>query len=188
MDVGEQDFHILKRDQSILVEFNVYPMKLIELLELCLIGKPSLLIMSNTATNNENSSINNNNNNVPLSLPPSSSTASAISNHNVFAALDSSTSTFIAKLDITTGIFSVVEANKFKQLTHISLLLKPGDDHAIKMYLASRLALILNMNKKHALNIDDLRSRLKIEEENNQQISTELKLSLIHISEPTRPY
>jgi spindle assembly abnormal protein 6 len=176
MDVGEQDFHILKRDQSILVEFNVYPMKLIELLELCLIGTPSLLITMNSSNPNNNTSndatTNNNNNRLQSVL---SSSSSVVSNHNVFAALDSSTSTFIAKLDLTTGIFSVVEANKFKQLTHISLLLKPADDQAIKMYLASRLALILNMNKKHAMSIEDLRSRLSIEEDNNQQLSNELK-------------
>jgi spindle assembly abnormal protein 6 len=173
MDVGEQDFHILKRDQSILVEFNVYPMKLIELLELCLIGTPSLLI---TMNNTSNDAYNNNKlQSVLSSSSAASASASLVPNHNVFAALDSSTSTFIAKLDLTTGIFSVVEANKFKQLTHISLLLKPADDQAIKMYLASRLALILNMNKKHAMSIEDLRSRLVLEEDNNQQLSNELK-------------
>lgn len=36
LDVGEGDFHHLKREQSLLVEFNVFPFKLIELLELCL--------------------------------------------------------------------------------------------------------------------------------------------------------
>jgi len=173
MDVGEQDFHILKRDQSILVEFNVYPMKLIELLELCLIGTPSLLI---TMNNTSNDAYNNNKlQSVLSSSSAAAAAASLVSNHNVFAALDSSTSTFIAKLDLTTGIFSVVEANKFKQLTHISLLLKPADDQAIKMYLASRLALILNMNKKHAMSVEDLRSRLVLEEDNNQQLSNELK-------------
>ena len=36
LDVGEQDFHHLKRDQALLVEFPVFPSKLIELIELCL--------------------------------------------------------------------------------------------------------------------------------------------------------
>lgn len=36
MDVGEQDFHHFKRDQHILVEFNVFPIKMIELIHLCL--------------------------------------------------------------------------------------------------------------------------------------------------------
>jgi spindle assembly abnormal protein 6 len=33
----------------------------------------------------------------------------------------------------------VVETNKFKHLSHISLRFKPGDDGAIKQYLAGRL-------------------------------------------------
>lgn len=36
MDVGEQDFHHFKRDQHILVDFNVFPLKMIELIQLCL--------------------------------------------------------------------------------------------------------------------------------------------------------
>ena len=36
MDVGEQDFHQFKRDQHILVEFSVFPVKIIELIQLCL--------------------------------------------------------------------------------------------------------------------------------------------------------
>ena len=34
--MGEQDFHHLKRDQAILVEFPVFPSKFIELIDLCL--------------------------------------------------------------------------------------------------------------------------------------------------------
>lgn len=150
MDVSEQEFHILKREQSILVEFNVYPTKLIELLELCLIGNPSSVFLGDPTI-----SLNN-------------------VTHGFLASLDSSTSTFIAKLDTTTGIFSVVEANKFKQLTHISLLLKPGDDHSIKMYLASRLALSLNASKKQMLSIQDLKLRLQTEELHNEEMSSEL--------------
>ena len=150
MDVSEQEFHILKREQSILVEFNVYPTKLIELLELCLIGNPSSVFLGDPTI-----SLNN-------------------VTHGFLASLDSSTSTFIAKLDTATGIFSVVEANKFKQLTHISLLLKPGDDNSIKMYLASRLALSLNASKKQTLSIQDLKMRLQTEESHNQEISSEL--------------
>ena len=36
LDVGEQDFHFLKRDQALLVEFGVFPSKFIELIEWCL--------------------------------------------------------------------------------------------------------------------------------------------------------
>ena len=48
-------------------------------------------------------------------------------------------SVFSAKLDGTTGSFSVVESNEFKNLVHISLQMRPANDVAIKAYLASRL-------------------------------------------------
>jgi spindle assembly abnormal protein 6 len=52
---------------------------------------------------------------------------------------------------MSTGVFSVVESNRFKQLTHISLQLRPGTDTAIKGYLSSRLAYITTVaNKYHA--------------------------------------
>ena len=37
-------------------------------------------------------------------------------------------------------MFSIVEANPFKQLTHLSLRFVPGDDATTKAYLAARLA------------------------------------------------
>lgn len=36
LDIGEQDFHLLKHDQALLVEFPVFPKKMMELLNLCL--------------------------------------------------------------------------------------------------------------------------------------------------------
>lgn len=106
MNVGEQDFHILKRDQSILVDFNVFPLKLIELIQLCL---------QTHQTQAEESSEN-----------KSSSEGPGLT----ATAFDNSIATFVAKLDTSgeNGILSLVEANKFKQLTHISLVLKPGND------------------------------------------------------------
>lgn len=38
------------------------------------------------------------------------------------------------------SVFSIVETNPFKQLTHLSLQFYPGDDAAVKSYLAARLA------------------------------------------------
>ncbi|KAJ1436086.1 hypothetical protein B484DRAFT_262960 [Ochromonadaceae sp. CCMP2298] len=133
MDVGEADFHQLKRDQSILVEFNVFPLKLIELIELCLYG--------------------------PTDPSPTG---------------DHSSSTYIAKLDTVSCVFSVVEANKFKQLTHISLVLRQGDDLAIKMYLASRLAQTLEVAQRQALSIDSLGGKLAAELQKNADMSAEL--------------
>lgn len=38
------------------------------------------------------------------------------------------------------SVFSIVETNQFKHLTHLSLQFFPGDDAAVKAYLAARLA------------------------------------------------
>lgn len=42
------------------------------------------------------------------------------------------------------SVFSIVETNPFKHLTHLSLHFVPGDDAAIKSYLAARFAQITN--------------------------------------------
>eukprot|EP00899_Mesostigma_viride_P012145 jgi/Mesvir1/20931/Mv08002-RA.1 len=48
---------------------------------------------------------------------------------------------FVAVLSLRHGesTFSIIETNHFKQLCHISLLFRPGNDSAIKQYLASRV-------------------------------------------------
>lgn len=53
-----------------------------------------------------------------------------------------------------TGYLSIVEANRFKQLTHISLQLRPANDAAIKSYLASRLFFTASVARKVALDLD----------------------------------
>lgn len=136
LDIGEQDFHHLKREQSLLVEFNVFPMKLIELLELCL----------QSSYENVSSS-----------------------------SLDSSTSSkFVAKLDTSNGLFSVVESNKFKQLTHISLQCRPGNDTAIKSYLSSRLSLSIDITKRQSQELKVLNEKIINFESKHNMIVSEL--------------
>ena len=123
MDIGEQDFHHVKRDQSLLVEFPVFPTKLIELIDLCLRCNANNQVEPNNSTHNDDSK-------------------------------------FSANLDITSGIFSVIESNRFKQLTHIALQLRPGNDAAIKSYLSSRLVYITSVANKKTVDLtatlDDL--------------------------------
>ena len=134
--MGEQDFPIFKREQSILVDFHVFPLKLIELIELCLSTAATMSITGS---------------------PPSEQT-----------------SFYNAKLDLSTGIFSIIESNKFKQLTHICLHLKLGNDSAIKMYLASRLSLVLDVSKKQSKEIYHLQQQLTQQTDTNTQIYSEL--------------
>ena len=137
-DVGEQDFPQFKRDQCILVDFHVFPQKMIELLELCLKSTQQGEVVDEEAS------------------------------------AFTSPSTFTAKLDLHSGVFSVIESNKFKQLTHICLPLRQGDDAAIKLYLASRLALTLDIAKRQHREIDSLTSKLNNEEELNEKLSQDI--------------
>lgn len=126
LDVGEQDFHLLKRDQALLVEFAVFPLKFIELVELS------------------------------------------------FLQPEEGQSSYIPKLDTSTGILSVVETNNFKQLTHISLQLRPGNDAAIKAYLASRLHLALAATRRLARELSTTTDSLSAEASQRREMASEL--------------
>ncbi len=58
------------------------------------------------------------------------------------AAASSPPPNFLARLTIpsaTAGVFAIVEANQFKELTHLSLSFRAGTDQTLKAYLATRL-------------------------------------------------
>ena len=123
LDVGEQDYHILKRDQALLVEFPAFPAKLIELVNECL--KSDTLTCFNSAKHAGEEFKDE-----PV--------------EPVREDLDVDASTFYCRLDTNSGVMQLVEANKFKQVVHISLQMRQGNDAAIKTYLASRLKLALS--------------------------------------------
>lgn len=151
LDVGEQDFHHLKRDQSLLVEFPVFPSKLIELIELCL-----------------NCSSSNNHSNVVAG------SGSSGGEHYTSNSSEYNSSTFTANLEISSGLLAIVESNKFKQLTHISLQLRPGNDAAVKGYLSSRLAFITSVANRKKNELALALSELNIERQHRNQVSAEL--------------
>jgi hypothetical protein len=84
-------------------------------------------------------------------------------------------SSYIAKLDTNSGIFSFVEVNKFKQITHITLPLKQGDDAAIKMYLASRLSLSLNTMTSQHERIVSLEKSVSTLEQSHRNMEEEMQ-------------
>lgn len=99
LDIGEYDFHNLKREQSILVDFLAFPGKLIALMKTCI--------------------------------------------HCSADQQSCSASSFATTLDANSGLFSIVESNEFKNLTHLSLQLRPANDAALKSYLCARLQMSL---------------------------------------------
>lgn len=152
LDVGEQDFHHLKRDQSLLVEFLVFPSKLIELIELCL-------------NSNANSTSNTNSSNVD----------SLSNTSNSQSLLEYNSSIFTANLDMAGGALTIVESNKFKQLTHISLQLRLGNDAAIKGYLSSRLTFITTVANKRKVELATTQTELKDEKQQRSELSKALE-------------
>lgn len=91
LDVGESDFHELRREHALLVDFCNFPGHYVALLQKC--GAPRADV-----------------------------------------------SYFVA-LDKIKGKMSIVESNKFKQVTHVALRVEKGCDSAVKSFLAGRLEL-----------------------------------------------
>lgn len=192
LDVGEHEFHLLKRDQSILVDFGVFPAKLIELIELCL-RKPlvcddtssasSIVLGEISASINAAAAATDMQQQMHSQLHEGDTTSTNHQQQQLHSRMVNNTgvavgSTYIAKLctnsEDRSGVFSIVEANKFKQLTHISLRLRAGDDTAIKAYLASRLGFALSVSRRQAVRISQLDERLRAEEERAQTMQQEL--------------
>lgn len=133
------------------MEFPVFPSKLIELIELCL-----------------KCSNSNNYSNGVMALA-SSSGEHIISNLSEF-----NSSTFTANLEMSSGMLAIVESNKFKQLTHISLQLRPGNDAAVKAYLSSRLTFVTTVAFKKNNDLQSALTELTTERQHNHQMSSEL--------------
>jgi spindle assembly abnormal protein 6 len=81
---------------------------------------------------------------------------------------------FTLKLDTSSGIFSIVESNQFKQLTHIYLQLRPGNDSIIKSYLAARLFFISCKAKRLDERLEKTKRSLDEEEALRKELETEL--------------
>ena len=75
-------------------------------------------------------------------------------------------------LQSTSSNLRIVETNRFKQLTHLSLKMEIGNDSAIKQYLADRLRQTLVQSTSVSLELERLSSLLESEEQRsaNQEI------------------
>ena len=132
LDVSESDYPALKRDQSLLVDFAAFPNQFIDLVEGC---RPPPSSSS------------------PSSLPPSSSSTAVDLPPKYLARLTIPTSSPSSSSSSSSpGIFGIVEATQFKELTHLSLAFRPPTDHTLKAYLATRLRHLtpLHTNATHA--------------------------------------
>ena len=71
--------------------------------------------------------------------------------------------------------FSVVESNKFRELTHLSLNLSPGNDSTIRGYLSERLFQTMDENRNFHNRLKEEISRACHSEELVKSMSDELK-------------
>lgn len=113
LDVGESDFHELRRQHCLLVDFSSFPSHFIALLDKC--GEASM-------------------------------------------------PRFSVALEKTQGELAVVESNAFKQVTHLALTLRKGDDATVKAYLAGRLDQVARRAEASAASLEDRTAALRIAE------------------------
>lgn len=140
LDVSETDYPALKRDQSLLVDFTTFPNHFIDLVEGC-------RVMPSSSS--------------PSSLPPSSTAELRPKYLARLTIPSSSSSSSTTTTSPSSGTFAIVEATLFKELTHLSLSFCPPTDHALKVYLATRLRhlTLLHADSTHAhLSISSLLS------------------------------
>ncbi len=128
LQVSEEEFAELKSEQSLLVDFQAFPPKFVELLEACCTGQTK-----------------------------------------------EGCGKFLAILDLV-GLpcFKLVEANQFKQLTHLALRFQPGSDASIKSYLASRLKQSQQALCETRAKLEETENQLDRECENGNSLSREV--------------
>lgn len=128
MQVGEDDYHQLKHDQCLRVDFKSFPTKFIELLESCRTTSSGGGSAVDPEAREGGGGLDEGGRSTRGELPPSGGSGEP---------------SFLARLETVVpggfSLFSVVETNPFKELTHLSLKFRAGNDAAIKTYLAARL-------------------------------------------------
>ncbi|CAD7926756.1 unnamed protein product [Amoebophrya sp. A25] len=133
--LGESDFHALKNEQRLLVDFQQFPSQLVKLLEET---KRQVSPIPATPAHGVNQSF--------VSSP---GTLGCSVNGGAGGAI-------FAVLNIVTAheaLFSITESNQFRELQHLSLHFRRGNDAAVKEYLAAKLQDTMNSKS-------DLQTRL----------------------------
>jgi spindle assembly abnormal protein 6 len=140
--VGEDDYHQLKHDQRLRVDFKAFPQQFIELLEGCAEHSTAATTSSDSTSVAQSHSAGQRQGQsqgvflARLEAPPSSS---ASSSGNSYGSSVSSSNNSSSSSSAGLSTFSLVETNHFKELTHLSLRFRAGNDSAVKAYLAARL-------------------------------------------------
>eukprot|EP00419_Tripos_fusus_P056030 CAMPEP_0172811990 /NCGR_PEP_ID=MMETSP1075-20121228/9754_1 /TAXON_ID=2916 /ORGANISM="Ceratium fusus, Strain PA161109" /LENGTH=704 /DNA_ID=CAMNT_0013651481 /DNA_START=22 /DNA_END=2137 /DNA_ORIENTATION=+ len=133
--LGEGDFHALKSEQRLLVDFQSFPLQLAELLRRCMDAGCTGAVPGVTAGEN---------------MLGNGIAGSAVGALRMLACLECSSG--------PESVLRIVESNQFCELTHLSLRLRRGTDEAVKQHLAGKLRIC-------RLERSDLAERLGASEE-----------------------
>ncbi|OWZ03741.1 Spindle assembly protein [Phytophthora megakarya] len=161
--VSEEEFHELKAQQRLLVDFATFPANLIELLQCCLKDSKNIAQEEEKEKQEEEETVEGgkrgSNSQKTRSAGPIPLSYLAVLN-----TLDSNGQT----------VFSIVETNPFKQLTHLSLRFVPGDDVAIKAYLAARLAQVRASRRSLSTSLKQTSEELHISQRREAKLQEQL--------------
>lgn len=75
-----------------------------------------------------------------------------------------------------TVVFSIVETNPFKHLTHLSLQFNTGDDAAIKAYLAARLSQVNTEKRLCLTTLHEITAELTTVKQHERSLEKELEV------------
>jgi len=114
VDIGEQEFHFLKQELSLLIEFQHFPQKFFEMLELC---SQNGIIMNNSYKENINES-----NILNKTIGHIQSNYVCILHHNS---------------NSNEALLIIQEITQFRQLNHLIVRFKSATDSILKKYLAN---------------------------------------------------
>ena len=164
LDVSEEEFHLLKQDQNLVVEFQNFAPMFIELLEHCVKSGSAAGSIDHTTKGDIDQEI------AGAQGRNAVDPSGAMFNGKTVPK-------FTAQLDCRgnkNASFDLVEANKFKNLTHLSLKLVCGTDTTIKGYLASRLEQVQQSNKRLQSRLQKTEKALVEQKGLNEELSKDL--------------
>ncbi|CAI5731533.1 unnamed protein product [Hyaloperonospora brassicae] len=168
--VSEEEFHELKTQQRLLVDFATFPANLIELLQCCLKD-------SNNSAGGEGTEAEVCSRDEAIAVAAPRKPGEVGLNQKTRSAGPIPLS-YLAVLNTSDSngqsVFSIVETNPFKQLTHLSLRFSPGDDVAVKTYLASRLAQVEASRRLLSTSLKQVKNELQLAQTNGAKLAHQL--------------
>ncbi|CAN0096265.1 unnamed protein product [Ectocarpus fasciculatus] len=164
LQVGEDDYHQLKHDQCLRVDFKSFPRKFIELLESCRASSGAAAVDPESRNG--------------YTLGADGGGRPARGEPLLPSSGASGEPSFLARLETVVpggcSLFSVVETNPFKELTHLSLKFRVGNDASIKTYLAARLRQLKAEVSVTSSTLEDTRTTLAREGDVRSRLDSEV--------------